>query len=42
MSGIVRTREAMEGLGDAPVVVLVAPQLGENIGAAARVMPNLG
>lgn len=26
----------------APVVVLVAPQLGENIGAAARVMANFG
>jgi tRNA C32,U32 (ribose-2'-O)-methylase TrmJ len=38
MSGIVRTREATEEL----VVVLVAPQLGENIGAAARVMLNFG
>jgi hypothetical protein len=27
MSGIVRTREATEELGDEPVVVLVAPQL---------------
>jgi len=26
----------------APIVVLVAPQLGENIGAAARVMANFG
>ncbi|MFY9624220.1 MAG: RNA methyltransferase, partial [Rhodoplanes sp.] len=26
----------------APVVILVEPQLGENIGAAARVMANFG
>src|SRR5512144_3257302 len=26
----------------APIVVLVEPQLGENIGAAARVMANFG
>src|ERR1035437_5202295 len=26
----------------APIVVLVEPQLGENIGAAARAMPNFG
>src|SRR6516225_11887202 len=25
-----------------PIVILVAPQLGENIGAAARVMANFG
>ena len=29
-------------LGPAPVVVLVNPQLGENIGAAARAMANFG
>ena len=26
----------------APIVILVEPQLGENIGAAARVMANFG
>lgn len=40
MSGTVRPHEATEELGDPPVVVLVAPQLGENIGAAARVMSS--
>src|SRR5580704_8494315 len=28
--------------GPAPVVILVEPQLGENIGAAARAMANFG
>src|SRR5580693_7254660 len=28
--------------GRAPVIVLVEPQLGENIGAAARAMANFG
>ena len=28
--------------GPAPIVVLVEPQLGENIGAAARAMANFG
>ena len=28
--------------GDAPVIILVAPQLGENIGTAARAMLNCG
>jgi tRNA/rRNA methyltransferase len=35
-------RNALEGLGPAPAFVLVAPQLGENIGAAARAMLNFG
>lgn len=30
------------GLGEAPAIVLVAPQLGENIGAVARAMLNFG
>ncbi len=42
MSGTDRTREATEQADDAPVVVLVEPQLGENIGAAARAMLNFG
>ena len=29
-------------IADGPVVVLVNPQLGENIGAAARAMANFG
>ncbi|MBM3596383.1 MAG: RNA methyltransferase, partial [Alphaproteobacteria bacterium] len=29
-------------MGDAPVIVLVRPQLGENIGKAARAMLNFG
>ncbi len=35
-------RAAPEGLRPAPVFILVAPQLGENIGAAARAMFNFG
>ncbi len=35
-------REALAGLGAAPVFVLVEPQLGENIGAVARTMLNFG
>ncbi len=42
MSGTDRTREASEAGEDAPVIVLVQPQLGENIGAAARAMLNFG
>jgi tRNA/rRNA methyltransferase len=38
-AGTDRTKEWIEG---GPVVVLVEPQLGENIGAAARVMANFG
>jgi tRNA/rRNA methyltransferase len=39
MSGTDRTREAVQG---GPAVVLVDPQLGENIGMAARAMLNCG
>lgn len=42
MSGTDRTREATAAGDDSPVVVLVEPQLGENIGAAARAMLNFG
>lgn len=34
--------DAGEGEGGLPVVILVAPQLGENIGTAARAMLNFG
>ncbi|MCG6122133.1 MAG: RNA methyltransferase [Microvirga sp.] len=40
MSGTDRSKEFLAGPG--PVVVLVAPQLGENIGMAARAMANFG
>jgi tRNA/rRNA methyltransferase len=40
MSGTDRTRETVIEPG--PVVVLVNPQLGENIGTAARAMANFG
>src|SRR3954453_24118630 len=40
MSGTDRTRAAAELSG--PVVILVEPQLGENIGMAARAMGNFG
>ena len=30
------------GLSDMPVIILVRPQLGENIGTAARAMLNCG
>ncbi|WP_347303810.1 RNA methyltransferase [Croceibacterium sp. TMG7-5b_MA50] len=33
---------AMEALGAPPIIVLVRPQLGENIGKAARAMLNFG
>lgn len=39
MAGTDSTRDAV---ADGPVVVLVRPQLGENIGAAARAMLNFG
>ena len=42
MSGTDRTRAATATDDDAPVVILVEPQLGENIGAAARAMLNFG
>jgi tRNA/rRNA methyltransferase len=40
MSGTDRTKPAVEF--DGPVVILVEPQLGENIGMAARAMGNFG
>ncbi len=40
MSGTNRSREF--AAGPAPVVVLVEPQMGENIGMAARAMANFG
>jgi len=39
-AGTDRTRDWSTGRG--PIVVLVEPQLGENIGAAARAMANFG
>ena len=39
MAGTDRTREAVLG---GPAIVLVEPQMGENIGAAARAMLNFG
>ncbi len=41
MSGTDRSRDP-EGVADGPIFVLVAPQMGENIGAAARAMWNFG
>ncbi|NJM51660.1 MAG: RNA methyltransferase, partial [Sphingomonadales bacterium] len=35
-------RDAMNQGGNAPVIILVRPQLGENIGKAARAMLNFG
>lgn len=35
-------RELSEAAGAAPLIVLVRPQMGENIGAAARAMLNFG
>ncbi len=40
MSGTDRTKTRTELTG--PIVVLVEPQLGENIGMAARAMGNFG
>ncbi|MFN3075671.1 MAG: RNA methyltransferase [Alphaproteobacteria bacterium] len=42
MAGTDSTRESLPHTGPAPVVVLVAPQLAENIGTAARAMLNGG
>ena len=43
MAGTDRSRRAVAAAdGEAPAVVLVGPQLGENIGAAARAMLNFG
>jgi tRNA/rRNA methyltransferase len=39
-AGTDRTRDWSQGPG--PIIVLVEPQLGENIGAAARAMANFG
>ena len=39
-AGTDRTKQRVDVAG--PIVVLVEPQLGENIGAAARVMANFG
>ena len=39
-AGTDKTKNWVEQLG--PVVVLVEPQLGENIGSAARAMANFG
>src|SRR5947209_1454265 len=39
-AGTDKTKAWTEGAG--PIIVLVEPQLGENIGAAARVMANFG
>lgn len=36
------TDPTRESVGDGPVIILVEPQLGENIGAAARAMLNCG
>ena len=35
-------RDGLAALGPAPLFVLVEPQMGENIGAAARAMLNFG
>ncbi len=37
-----KAERAREGLGPAPAVVLVRPQLGENVGQVARAMLNFG
>ena len=42
MSGTDRTRDPTALDHGAPIVILVEPQLGENIGAAARAMLNFG
>ena len=39
-AGTDKTRNWIDRPG--PIVILVEPQLGENIGAAARVMANFG
>lgn len=43
MTGIrISRKNAAEGVAPAPLFVLVEPQMGENIGAAARAMLNFG
>ncbi len=39
MSGTDKTKEMLTG---GPVIILVEPQLGENIGMVARAMANFG
>jgi tRNA/rRNA methyltransferase len=41
LAGTDRTQSLLTG-GEAPAIILVAPQLGENIGMAARAMLNCG
>src|SRR6186713_2106049 len=40
--GEIMTEAGLKNVSDAPAIVLVAPQMGENIGAAARAMANFG
>ena len=42
MAGTNRKREATQKSQDGPVVILMQPQLGENIGFAVRAMRNFG
>ncbi len=42
MAGTDRTKRGMDGAGGGPAIVLVAPQLAENIGTVARAMLNCG
>ncbi|MBU0800983.1 MAG: RNA methyltransferase, partial [Alphaproteobacteria bacterium] len=42
MTGTDRTKPNLAAAGNSPLVVLVDPQMGENIGAAARAMLNCG
>ncbi len=42
MAGTDRSQDEVGELGTGPVIVLVEPQLGENIGAVARAMLNFG
>ena len=42
MAGTDRTQAAMHDPGTGPAIILVEPQLGENIGMAARAMLNCG
>lgn len=42
MAGTDRTKNELEAPSPGPAVILVAPQLGENIGTAARAMLNFG
>ena len=42
MAGTDRTKNELAAPSPGPAVILVAPQLGENIGTAARAMLNFG